>query len=473
MPELRNIITADSGMRYMAGHLELCSPAGRRVMLATHMMTDAGKIMDALDELEVFVDLVRNGKFSAQIESIRHALSQLHDIHGTLSLLTNAATLDDIGLFEVKHFSLLSESIRVNLHQCGVGLPEIPGLQEVVKVLDPENQQLPQFYIYNVYSDELAYLRKQQQYLLQEQPDKADFIRLQCIEKEDEIRKQLSLVLSGEAPQLHQAHENLAKLDVLIAKAIQAVAGGLCKPQVSGQSTEFTGLFNPGVKALLAQQNKEFQPVNITVNRLPGLITGMNMGGKTVLLRTVALAQYLFQFGFYVPAAEASMVPVEEVMLSIDAEQSEYSGLSSFAAEMLRINEILGAAISGRNILALIDEPARTTNPDEGRALVNALISLLARYAVRSLVTTHFGSIQAPCHKMRVKGLSVSGPGSQVSLHTLNNYMDYTLLEPENGEVPHEALRIATVLGVHQELIDQATAFLSSMNNVNANDTGK
>lgn len=473
MPELRNIISSDSGVRYITEHLELCSPAGRRVLYATEMMKDADRIMAELDDLEVFVELLRDGRFDTQIGSIRHSLHQLLDIRGTLTMLGNAATIDDIGLFEVKQFSLLGESIRENLTQCGVNQPEIPDLKEVIRVLDPENQCLPQFYIYDAYSDELAHLRKKQQYLLPLKPEQAELIRLQCIEKEDEIRKQLSVTLFGEVAALQQAHGNLARLDILIAKARQAVSEGMCKPGISGSSTTFTGLFNPRVKSILAKQNKDFQPVSIRVTPYPCLITGTNMGGKTVLLKTVALAQYLFQFGFYVPANEAALFPVDEVMLSIDDEQSEFTGLSSFAAEMLRIDGILGAAISGRNILALIDEPARTTNPDEGRALVNGLVSILARYGVRGLVTTHYASIQAPCHKLRVKGLRVSELKEGISLNTLNNYMDYSLTGVDTGEVPHEALRIAAVLGVHQELIDEATSFLLQMNNANTDDTGK
>jgi DNA mismatch repair protein MutS2 len=65
-------------------------------------------------------------------------------------------------------------------------------------------------------------------------------------------------------------------------------------------------LFNPEVAEALRLKNKKYQPVDINLTDGPALITGANMGGKTVLLKSVALAQYMFQYGFFVPARECS-----------------------------------------------------------------------------------------------------------------------------------------------------------------------
>jgi DNA mismatch repair protein MutS2 len=89
-------------------------------------------------------------------------------------------------------------------------------------------------------------------------------------------------------------------------------------------------------------------------------------------------------------------------MTSMDDEQSELKGLSSFASEMLKINAIIHAAKTGNHILALIDEPARTTNPVEGQALVNALVDMLQEHKVQSLLTTHYSGIQSDCRRLRV-----------------------------------------------------------------------
>ncbi len=42
------------------------------------------------------------------------------------------------------------------------------------------------------------------------------------------------------------------------------------------------------------------------------------MGGKTVALKSLCLCQYLFQFGFAVPAERAEMVPVENIVFCFE-----------------------------------------------------------------------------------------------------------------------------------------------------------
>ena len=114
------------------------------------------------------------------------------------------------------------------------------------------------------------------------------------------------------------------------------------------------------------------------------------MAGKTVLLKSVQLAQYLMQFGFYVPARRAGMPLVEQVLTSIGADQDELNGLSSYAAEMLRVDEMIRQVRQRSKILVLIDELARTTNPVEGRAIVNGVVDFLTTHRVMAMVTTHY-----------------------------------------------------------------------------------
>lgn len=460
MTTLRNIVNSNTAMRFMIEDLELCTVAGRQLLLSQEMICNPDDLKLEFERLSGIEKIVRQEKYIETIEVIRQSMIRLHDIHGTIFNLGKAVVLDDIGLFEIKQFSLLSETIRQNLTFCQCDIYQLPDLQEVISALDPDNQQLPQFYIYSSYSTELAQLRKRQQSLLNEDPPQAAMLRQQCLAVEDTIRQQLSLQLFDHVADLQLAHENLAKLDILFAKVLQAVKMDLVLPEIAETTTVYSGLFNPLIKHILRQKNKDFQPVDISLEKSPCLITGANMGGKTVLLKSIALAQYLFQFGFYLPAKEASVVPVEEIYFSLEDNQSELSGLSSFAAEMLNINKILQSVRSGKHILALVDEPARTTNPDEGRALVYALLGLLEKSAVRSLITTHYSNINVACRKLIVKGLQISNLNEKVTFQNINNFMDYSLQEHTSDIVPHEALRIAAILDVDQELLEQATIFL-------------
>ena len=210
-------------------------------------------------------------------------------------------------------------------------------------------------------------------------------------------------------------------------------------------------MFHPQVKEALATRGREFQPVDIAFGGHPTLITGANMGGKTVVLKTLTLCQLLFQFGFGIPAASAQIAVKDEIHFCIGDEQSVEKGLSSFAAEMKNIDAVIKASRENKKLLALIDEPARTTNPTEGAALVTALLQVLAGRDMNLVMTTHYDIEPGDAHCLRVKGFE-------------NGTMDYQLVEVQDGEVPHEALNIAQSLGIDNEWITTARTLLEDSN---------
>ena len=120
---------------------------------------------------------------------------------------------------------------------------------------------------------------------------------------------------------------------------------------------------------------------------------------------------------------------------------------------MLRINRIVQDIKAGKNALILIDELARTTNPAEGKAIVNAVLDFLTENEVRSLITSHYSGIQASCRKLRVKGFMKEKVKGTLTIHNINEYIDYSLIEDNDTSVPQEAMRIARILGVRREFV--------------------
>ena len=184
------------------------------------------------------------------------------------------------------------------------------------------------------------------------------------------------------------------------------------------------------------------------------------MTGKTVLLKSIALAQTLAQFGFHVPASSAEIAPVDKIILCTTDEQDELSGLSSFAAEMTRLNKMTKHIKNGERLLVLIDELARTTNPTEGKAIVAGVLNFLSEHKVSSLITTHY-TIDTPCRKLRVKGFRLKDKNVKITIHNINNYIDYTLEESQENQVPHEAIYIAEILGISNDLLQHIKSHLN------------
>ncbi len=453
MKTLRKCINEINGLRFMFDNLQLNSSLGRRVLLEQEFMVDEKRIKTEIDNLEGVKEFFSKDENRNCEGLVSHKLSELNDIRTTINNLSDNRNLDDIELFEIKKFSLISQAILLNLNEYNFDTIVLKDLSEVIAILDPENTGIPSFYIYSAYSEQLNRFRKEQKQVVDKNSNEAEQLRIECVKIEDEIREELASKLFKFVSDLKENLNQLAYLDVLMSKAKQASKLSLSKPEISCDSTKYIGLFNPEIKSVLERQSKEFQAVDISFEEKPCLITGANMSGKTVLLKSIALSQYLFQFGFFVPAKQALIVPVDEIMMSVGDTQSELNGLSSFAVEMLNINQIISKARDGKNVLALVDELARTTNPDEGKKIVNAFVEIMNELNVRSIITTHYSGVAKNCRRLRVAGLKLDGNKEKITLENINEFMDYSLVETKSDEAPMEAIRIAEILEIDEEFV--------------------
>lgn len=451
---LKQLIKQPCGLKFMIDNLDTHSGYSRRLLLDTEMPKDKAIIEDNYKILKEFYNVVNVKENQNQINTLQFKLCNLKEIQGTINHLKSKYVLDDIELFEVKHLALLSIDIQQIINKLGLNdCIFIPNLEEVVKILDPDGMKIASFYIYDSYSEKLSELRRKMK--AKDEFDEAVFNEMTSIE--DEIRAKLSMKLSGFADELEAAQKSLAFIDLNLAKAYQMIKYNLCFPTISNDgATEYEGLFNPEVKDALEQRERTFQPVDIAFWNKPTLITGANMGGKTVVLKTLTLCQYLFQFSLGIPANIANIAIKDEIYFCIGDEQSIEKGLSSFAAEMKNIDAVIKASRRGGNILALVDEPARTTNPKEGTALVSALVKVLEVENVSLVMTTHYDIEPTDSRRLKVKGFE-------------NGAMNYELVEVKDGEVPHEALNIAESLGIDKEWIEKARGILIMANSTQLN----
>lgn len=457
MQIFREIIAKNIGMRFLYDSIEMNSSLGRELLLNSPFEKDTDKLFCEFENIEILVELLKTESYSPIFNKIKHELFQIHNILNTLIRLEDGAVLDDIELFEVKKTALSLQQIRAQLEHLPLNdYFYFLDMSEIISLLDPERNGLPHFYIYTCYDPRLAHLRS----VLESAQTEEERIsaQLNCVAVEDEVRKTLSEQLLRYARSLRGNLELSAYLDLLIAKAELAIRWNCTRPIISESQLSFVGLENPLVKDRLVKAGKSFQPIDIELKQQPVLITGSNMSGKTVFLKSVALAQLMFQYGFFVPAQNAEMALVDEVLTSIGDQQSEVSGLSSYCVEILTINHIIKEAKSGKKLLVLVDELARTTNPSEGKALVAAFVRLLSDYHLFTIVTTHYDIHEVNCRRLRVKGLDVSRIREKLTPYNINMYMDYALEETDEVTVPTEALNIAKIFRVDEEFLQIASS---------------
>ena len=445
----KNAFEQNAALHFVYEHLQLTSNLGRHYLLNLPFCTDAEVLEGEFDLVDTIVSILQNEAYRTKITHIRNHLHQINDIRPTLATLADGRVLDDIQLFEIKKTAILTRKIADDLHAIECDSFPLANMDAVVAMLDPEHTNIPHFYIYSAYDHELATWRERIDNA--QSVAEAEEYRFQAQKVEDRIRMQLSQQLMPHGKSIADNLDMLARFDLVLAKARLALEWKACRPAV-GQQTALTQMINPEVDSALKERGKAFQPIDIRFGNEAVLVTGANMAGKSVLLKTVSLAQYLFQFGFFIPAAQATLAIVDEVISSIGDKQSETSGLSSFAVEILTIDRIIKAGRQGHKVLALVDELARTPNPEEGKILVGNYLRLAEKLRITTLVTTHYSGIRATCRRLRVKGLQLK-EDQVVTIGNISDYMDYSLVETDADEVPMEAFNIARLFGVDAELL--------------------
>lgn len=458
------------GLRTVVDEMDILSAPGRYLLMQTEFLTDPGSLEKVYEDLSVATAFVSDKENSAKLRTIESLLINARDISSTLSRLESGSTPDEVELFEIKGLAVtvcrLSEAcLDTELNE--IDTLRLPDLREIVSILDPEKTQNTHFHIYDAYSPRLASIRKALRKVQAEDTydeEESSRLTVACMEIEEEIREELGTKLRPYAGILSVALKALGATDIILAKAKLNLSLRLSRPQLSKNESVFCGLSYIPIAISLKNQGRSFQPVDISLRRGATLITGANMGGKTVTLRSVALAQAMAQYGFFVASRSASIRPVLDILQSIGDVQSSVKGLSSFGAEILNLDTIIRKANDGGPYLILIDEPARTTNPEEGEAIAGAVTSILNETESMSLLTTHYGNIECSCRRIRVKGLkNLKSREEGFTIKKLGEMMDYSLIPVDGYTVDREALNIARLLGIEEGFAQQIEKTLKKL----------
>ena len=185
----------------------------------------------------------------------------------------------------------------------------------------------------------------------------------------------------------------LVVLDSLYGRARYAIAYQCAHAELSTPADGFT--VRNGRHPLLLAQGIAVVPFDLEMapDERTLLVSGPNTGGKTVLLKSLALISALVQSGVPAPVAAGSRVAVfDNVFADIGDEQSIEASLSTFSAHLKNLREILDAATP--QSLVLVDELGSGTDPIEGAALGGAILEELTRRGALTIATTHLGALK-------------------------------------------------------------------------------
>ncbi|MBE6026625.1 MAG: DNA mismatch repair protein MutS [Clostridiales bacterium] len=299
-----------------------------------------------------------------------------------------------------------------------------------------------------------------------------DKLAVDMEEEEERICAMLSKKIAARKEDLFYNCERIGEFDFALAKAKYAIKHDCVKPEIVDEHIiEFEEGRNLQVEDILNSKGKKYCPISIALKDGVTCITGANMGGKTISLKLSGQIPILAQYGFFVPAKSAKIGLSNFMQMLIGDSQSVERGLSSFGSEMEELKEILDNSVD--RSLILIDEIASGTNPVEGLALSRALVDYLVDKPYITLFTTHFETVTETDNvvNLQVVGLAncdftllnreIQYANRRERINIISKYMDYRLRRvEENKQVPKDALNIAKMLGLSNEIIDRAKNYI-------------
>lgn len=245
----------------------------------------------------------------------------------------------------------------------------------------------------------------------------------------------------------------LGHLDFVRAKFLFMQERRAVVPQLSSDKT---------VQLLQARHPLLLNPVANDLHFMQELtiivITGPNTGGKTVMLKTLGLAQLMAQSGLPILADKGSKVAIfKEIFADIGDEQSIEQSLSTFSSHMTNIVSILDQA--DKDSLVLVDELGAGTNPQEGASLAMAILEHLRLLEVKTMATTHYPELKA----YGIETDFVENASMEFDTDTLSP--TYHFMQGVPGR--SNAFEIARRLGLAEIIVNEAERLTDSDTDVN------
>jgi DNA mismatch repair protein MutS2 len=216
-----------------------------------------------------------------------------------------------------------------------------------------------------------------------------------------EILRELSSALRGFGGEIERGFAACEEIDCLRARGRLALDLDACAPTFNdGDCFRILAGRHPLLAEAQRLGGAEVVPLDLELSGEGRtlVLSGPNMGGKTVALKTVGLLAAMAQAGLLIPAGDGTDLPVTDgIFVDLGDEQSIEQETSTFAGHLRNI--ALAWKESTDRSLVLLDELGGGTDPDEGTALGRALLELLADRGGFVLATTHLSGLKLLAHE--------------------------------------------------------------------------
>ncbi|GAA5932860.1 mismatch repair protein MSH3 [Sporobolomyces koalae] len=187
----------------------------------------------------------------------------------------------------------------------------------------------------------------------------------------------------------------LATLDCLFSLALVALSFNYVRPEIVAEPGKLE--ITNGRHPIIEQVSSEAFVANSVrfgteAKRKQMILTGLNMGGKSSLAKSIALIALMAQIGSYVPAEACVASLFDGIYTRMGAFDSLARGRSTFMVELTETSEILKLATS--RSLIILDELGRGTSTNDGEAIASAVLEWIAtKLQSLTIFVTHYPNL--------------------------------------------------------------------------------
>ncbi|MBS4329994.1 endonuclease MutS2 [Campylobacter vulpis] len=132
---------------------------------------------------------------------------------------------------------------------------------------------------------------------------------------------------------------------------------------------------------------KNPKSISVEFNKQVLIITGVNAGGKSMLLKSILSAAFLAKYllPMHIKADESKIGSFKDFEAIIEDPQNAKNDISTFAGRMLAFSKLF----TKKNLLLAVDEIELGTDFEEAACLYSALIEKLIENKLKIIITTH------------------------------------------------------------------------------------
>lgn len=291
-------------------------------------------------------------------------------------------------------------------------------------------------------------------------------------ELQNDERKEIARILTGftnlirpEAIDILKSYDFLGTIDFIQAKASFAIRTQAIMPMLEKKQTiEWNNAIHPLLDIALRQQKKHVHPLDIflTENDRILIVSGVNAGGKSLCLKTVALLQYMLQCGLLIPVGIGSKAGIfNSIFMDIGDGQNMENSLSTYTSHLTNMKFFVEH--NDDKTLLLIDEFGGGTEPQIGGAIAETLLERFNNLKSFGLITTHFQNLKHFAYRTAgvINGamlydsennrpmykLSIGNPGSSFAIEVaIRIGLDESIISDASRKIGEEFINMDNLL---------------------------